>query len=350
MKKYSLSIFLSTIICVFTLSNAAQNDGDLQILYLPILEGERQGIACSIEYCAARVISTDGQVLETYETDMLSDPTNIDTSYDDTYLISGSLIINLETGWFFDLETAQTGGQHAWATWSPVENRIAYTIFLDGASNTLEHQLFFADLQGDTVVSVDDLYIFGNPSWSPDGESVVVGAVPTDAEENQFSLYMIDAHDGSYQPLYEFDEQTLPYADWSPDGEAVVFSSAVAQDETNQLLLLDVGSGDTMPITIGGEQKWMAQWSPDDTSIAFYQTNGDAASIQLLDVDTRETVELANKPAIGSLSWSPDGSQIAFVGGEVEQSDVCIVTVDTREERCLGVQAHWLSNILWLKR
>lgn len=99
-----------------------------------------------------------------------------------------------------------------------------------------------------------------------------------------------------------------------------MFTSDRAGDD--DLYLMEANGSDLRRLTNTPGTDWLAEFSPDGTTIAFATDH----SIDLIDTDgtnrTTLTPDAANHP-----SWSPDGRQIAAVT-LTEHDDFAICTID----------------------
>lgn len=102
-----------------------------------------------------------------------------------------------------------------------------------------------------------------NPSWSPDGQSLVYSM--------QGSLWRQSIGSGTATQLTAgpgYDHQP----DWSPDGRRIAFTRY--HDDAMELYILDVASGDVRQVTESGDVNLEPRWSPDGRKLAFVSTQG----------------------------------------------------------------------------
>jgi Tol biopolymer transport system component len=177
------------------------------------------------------------------------------------------------------------------------------------------------------VTSVPDTVDLGEPAWSPDASVLAV----TEWSEDGPSVYTMKP-DGSERRLL-LDNGSSP--SWSPDGERMVmvrdacFAGCTSDDEASELMTVDAEGNDVLELaTIPGYVD-SAEWSPDGKQIAFFVED----EVMLISADGAEdkarTIAKGPGVLVRSLSWSPDSSKIAFDRAqEGTQSSQVIVVLD----------------------
>jgi Tol biopolymer transport system component len=96
------------------------------------------------------------------------------------------------------------------------------------------------------------------PAWSPDGAELVysmAGTLWRQRPEEREARQLTDGPGYDYQP------------DWSPDGRRVVYASY--RDDAIELRLLDLASGESVPLVANGAVNIEPRWSPDGNRIAY---------------------------------------------------------------------------------
>jgi dipeptidyl aminopeptidase/acylaminoacyl peptidase len=108
----------------------------------------------------------------------------------------------------------------------------------------------------------------------------------------------------------------------SPDGTRIAYTVTEADFEQDayvtQIWLLDIASGEAIPLTRGKKSSSDPTWSPDGRWIAFTSSRVDDKS-QLFAIrpDGGEAVQLTkSETGVGGFDWSPDGRTIAFTAGD----------------------------------
>ena len=103
---------------------------------------------------------------------------------------------------------------------------------------------------------------------------------------------------------------------WSPDGSSLVYSSD--RDSPHlQLWVRDMKSGVSRKVTNITTQPQGASFSPDGKRIVFFNVDGmwRVAEMSVLDVDTGRITKIHDSlPQPGTPTWSPDGKRIALAG------------------------------------
>lgn len=138
-----------------------------------------------------------------------------------------------------------------------------------------------------------------NPSWSPDGKSIVfVGR----KSQSEGGISIIDIATGTLRQIRNnrFDS----YPDWSPDGRHIAFTA-----NYRRLSVMDIEGRNSHPLTTGdlGEGvEMLPRWSPQGDRIA-YLVLGEMYVIGANGENRRSL-----KVGASGLAWSKDGRFIYF--------------------------------------
>jgi Tol biopolymer transport system component/DNA-binding winged helix-turn-helix (wHTH) protein len=147
----------------------------------------------------------------------------------------------------------------------------------------------------------------GISRWSPDGKRIGFLAQATTGKP--FKIYFVSADGGIPQQAIP-DERNDGEPSWSPDGNSVVFASLfwMEKDRQKGLQLLDLRTGQVTPVS-GSEGLFSARWSPDGRHIAALTTDP-SQTLVLFDLKTQERKEL--RKTVAYPNWSRDGRYIYF--------------------------------------
>ena len=106
----------------------------------------------------------------------------------------------------------------------------------------------------------------------------------------------------------EVSEVTTPDVTVSPDSKTIVFTII------GHLFRLPIEGGVAEQLTFGPHYNHEPSFSPDGKRIVFVSDrDGNDGNIFILDLDTKETVQITYSPFAGYPSWSPDGKNILFL-------------------------------------
>jgi len=175
--------------------------------------------------------------------------------------------------------------------------RVAYTSFPDGAlwrcnsAGGERLQLTFPPMRALM------------PRWSADGKQIAfIGSV----EGNHWTNYLISAEGGVAQQLVNGDEQ---FADptWAPDGKSIVFGPW-KDGEGRGIYVFELGTKELSAVP-ESKELWSPRISPDGRYIAAMTRS--ESKIMLFDKMTKKWEPIANLYS-GYPSWSQDGKFLYF--------------------------------------
>jgi len=148
------------------------------------------------------------------------------------------------------------------------------------------------------------------PRWSPDAARITfIGREP----KNPFRAFVISAQGGSPELLVLGDRDTSDPT-WSPDGNSLVLGRFPFDEPPGvgpmYLHFVDLGTHaiSTVP---GSQELWSPRWSPDGRHILAVPRNG--GRLMLFDVKTQKWTELA-RIGVGYPEFTSKGDYIYFTG------------------------------------
>lgn len=169
--------------------------------------------------------------------------------------------------------TAQEGHIDAFSfiesagTWSPSSDRFAFSVFSEGVT-----KLTIIDMGGGSnTLEIPGVPYFSNPSWSPDGKSIVVSGMV----RGQGDLYMYDLEDKTVRQLTD-DWYSDIQPKWSHDGSHIVFISdrpaarRSYDQKSLQICFVEVENEAIRVLDIfHGAENYNPVFAPNDQSIYF---------------------------------------------------------------------------------
>jgi Tol biopolymer transport system component len=145
------------------------------------------------------------------------------------------------------------------------------------------------------------------PVISPDGTQIAFAAVG--------DIYVMPVNGGA--PVNVTKDVALDTdPSWSPDGSSLVYSSD--RDSAHlQLWIRDMKSGVSRKVTNITTQPQGASFSPDGRRIVFFNVDGmwRVAEMSILDLESGRITKIHDTlPQPGTPTWAPDGRRIALAG------------------------------------
>ena len=201
-------------------------------------------------------------------------------------------------------------------TWSPDGKKIA----LVGQSKTRD-VLYVMDVDKGSIerrVHLD-LDAVSYPAWNPNGDELAL----VGTKDGRSDLYLLAADDKLRRLTDDAWDERQP--SWSPDGKSIVFSSDRAQPvvlapEPHRggfgdygIYELNVESGRVRRVLDTSGNDSHPAWSPDGRRLAFVSDRGGAQNLYLYDTTDSSFVQLTDLVGgVFSVSWAHDTDRLVF--------------------------------------
>jgi len=217
--------------------------------------------------------------------------------------VGGQTVINL---------TKDSAVNDSQPVFSPDGERIAFRSDRDGGG------LF---VMGRTGESVRRLATDGfNPSWSPDGASIVYATQPTGMNPGSRGarsvLWIASTTSGERRQLTTTDAVQPA---WAPHGQRVAYWGLQDDSAQRDLWTIAAGGGEPVRVTDDPAIDWSPAWSPDGRYLNFSSNRSGGFNLWRVAIDEssgRPRGEPMPVPiprsSIGHLSFSADGTSIAM--------------------------------------
>ena len=242
--------------------------------------------------------------------------------------VGGQSVINL---------TADSSGENnGQPSFSPDGEHIAFRSSRDGGG------IFVMRRTGE---SVRKLTSEGhNPSWSPDGTSLVystqfVGLAP-ESRALDGSLWTVSIQTGERRQLTTGFDAVQPA--WSPNGHRIAYWGLHAGNPQRDIWTIPAGGGTPVPVTSDPPLDWSPRWSPDGRYLYFSSNRSGRLNLWRIAIDER-TGNTTGQPVaipiprenVGQLSFAADGALVAATAFTAERN-LEALTFDMRRERVGG--------------
>ena len=185
-------------------------------------------------------------------------------------------------------------------------DRVAANDFATGCLSCRGPVRIFSVPSGAVVGVVGGKKLFNyQPSLSPDGSQVVFTRQPA-TDSGRPSIWTANA-DGSHLKRLE---QHGSYPLWSPAGNLIAYAAPTGP-ATTALRLVAPQGGASRTLLRGYPEVF--GWSPDGKYIAFADSKGRLAVVNVATRKVRTLLKLKPRFASSSAAWSPDSQQLLLV-------------------------------------
>lgn len=197
---------------------------------------------------------------------------------------------------------------------SPDSKRIA---FIRSNKKNSDGALFVSDIDGKNEreiakPSTDGGFATHNPAWSPDGETIAVGAA-NDDKSTSFDLYLVNSADGAVKRLSEQNWSEVGATAWLSDGSGLVVVATERNGIRLQVWHVSYPGGEVQrlltDLNIYGTT---VSLSSDDRSMLLLQRQpqssiSEASSADLLSARPVTPGSIGRIDGWDGLDWAPDG-------------------------------------------
>lgn len=183
--------------------------------------------------------------------------------------------------------------------------------------------------------------------WSPNGQ--FIATTFQDRHEIPWVIWVLSAVDGSkitevtegLEDCYSREGNSQP--SWSPDGETLVFNSC------GRLALVSAKGGAPIILTNYDPSAFQPKWSPDGKKIAFVRWTDKNYDIYVINPNGSEQTQLTQDTALkGCPMWSSDSQQIAFRSRrDNDKGEIYVMNLDGTNQKRLTNNDLYESCPLW---
>ncbi|MEP7290193.1 MAG: hypothetical protein ABI835_00365 [Chloroflexota bacterium] len=174
-------------------------------------------------------------------------------------------------------------------------------------------ELFIASLDAPTEGTQLTTFVsegLSQPSWSPDGESIVFCR----DQDGDVEVWIVNADGSGLVALTNNEGADDCDPQFSPDGDLIVYTSDVESPGFSQLYTMTTSGSEKTPLTnvpISSD----AAWSPDGQRIAFVNNQQGDDDIYVMDANGQRSflVTVDDNGAVDRMPvWAPNGEAIYF--------------------------------------
>ena len=239
--------------------------------------------------------------------------------------------------------TADSPATDTQPAFSPDGERIAFR------SEREPKGIYVMETTGENLRRVAD---FGfHPSWSPDGQEIVVSTFgrdqPTVRASGEQFLAIINVETGAKRELLK-TEATFPA--WSPSGKRIAYWFYTSTFSRRDIATISVNGGE--PVIIAKDfsvSNWNPVWSPDGKFLYFVSSKGGSVNFWRVRIDETSGAVLSEpEPVITPskfsrhLNFSRDGKRMIYVQTN-NQSNIQGAEFDPQAEKIVG-EPFWITQ------
>jgi len=161
---------------------------------------------------------------------------------------------------------------------------------------------------GSAIRVTNDLLVEAEPSWAPDGQSVLF-----EQAETAPRISILPATGGTARGVLAWDGTGLDELQISRDGAHILFSGVRGGNQ--DLWVMPTAGGEPRALAPSPGRESEGHWSPDGTEVVFTSDRGGTADLWIVPAGGGEARRLTDwSPADeNNPEWSPDGSTISFL-------------------------------------
>lgn len=163
-----------------------------------------------------------------------------------------------------------------------------------------------------------------NPSFTPDGEHLILSSVPfPTGEKDKARLVKVNLRTLERETIFKWKGDIFKPA-LSPDGKAVLFESYL--DDNWEIFKLDLATLKLQRLTDNRSNDIDPAFSPDGTKIIFASDRDGDFDIYEMKADGSSPRKIADSPGVDNMpSFSPDGRRILFVSDREGNEEIYVM-------------------------